>query len=359
MPSNPNNPLTSDLAAIVQRSRNTFASLKGARIFITGGTGFVGKWLLESLLQANSALELDARAVVLTRDPEAFRARFPHLGHDPAVSLASGDIVDFAAPSQPCTHVIHAATESGTNQNDADPLRMVDTVVAGTRRVLECAREWDTQRVLFVSSGAVYGPQPGDVEFLSEEWRGGPDQLAPSSAYAEAKRLGELLCGIYSAKHDVPVSVARCFAFVGPYLPIDAHFAIGNFIRDGLSGGPIRVSGDGTPIRSYLYAADLAEWLWTILLRGEPRRAYNVGSEDARTIAEIAAAVAEQFEPTPEVSIASRPEAGSQASRNRYVPSTNRARAELGLTETVGLDDAIRRTIAWHRAQARRASDSV
>src|SRR5262249_38934654 len=133
---------------------------------------------------------------------------------------------------------------------------------------------------------------------------GGPDQMAPGSAYAEAKRLAELLCATYWAQRGIPVKIARCFAFVGPHLPLHAHFAVGNFIRDGLNGGPIVVRGDGSPVRSYLYAADLAAWLWTILVKGKAGRAYNVGSEEGLTISDVAKVVAGVFNPMPHVMIA-------------------------------------------------------
>jgi nucleoside-diphosphate-sugar epimerase len=343
------NPLAEDLDRVLQTAEEALRGLAGARLFVTGGTGFVGTWLTESFLWANRALSLGASAVLLTRDPERFAIKAPHLAEDPAISLLRGDVVDFEAPAGPFTHVIHAAAESGTQQNADDPLRMIDTVVLGTRRVLNAAQAWDAAGVLFASSGAVYGPQPADLARIPEEFLGGPDQLASGSAYAEAKRLAEVLCAAHTVRHALPVKIARCFALIGPHIPLDAHFAAGNFVRDGLAGGPISVRGDGTPVRSYLYASDLTAWLWTILMRGKPGRAYNVGSESGFTIGELARTVAESFDPVPEVSVAAVPGANSAGAGNRYVPSTRRARVELGLIETVELREALRRTILWNR----------
>jgi len=181
---------------------------------------------------------------------------------------------------------------------------------------------------------------------VPESHLGGPNPLDPLSAYAEGKRAAELECAL-ATQADFEVKIARCFAFVGPYMDIDAHFAIGNFIRDQLRGGPIRVQGDGLPVRSYMYAGDLMVWLWEILLRGQSGRAYNVGSEEAISVAETAYAVANALSPKVTVEIAGR---GNRAgAADRYVPSTARAREELGLSCRVPLPEAIRRTAAWFR----------
>jgi nucleoside-diphosphate-sugar epimerase len=343
------NSLEEDLDQVLETAEEALRELAGARLFVTGGTGFVGTWLMESFAWANRAFSLGATAVVLTRDPERFAIKAPHLVADPAISLLRGDVVDFEMPAGPFTHVVHAAAESGTQQNADDPLRMIDTIVKGTRNVLDAARVWEAAGVIFVSSGAVYGPQPGDLAQMPEEFLGGPNQLALGSAYAESKRLAEALCATYAAKYALPVTIARCFALLGPHIPLDAHFAAGNFIRDGLAGGPIVVAGDGTPVRSYLYASDLAAWLWTVLVSGRPGRAYNIGSENGLTVQELANSVAELFDPAPRVSIAALPGASSAGAGNRYVPSTLRAQVELGLRETVELREALRRTILWNR----------
>jgi nucleoside-diphosphate-sugar epimerase len=344
----PANCLAADLDHILDHTRHLWDDVRDSRIFVTGGTGFIGCWLLESFCWANHRLSLGAKMLVLTRNAAAFRVKAPHLTHRLDIAFQDGDVRDFAFPSGQFSHVIHAATEASAKLNNENPGLMLDTIIAGTRRALDFSVQCSAKKFLLTSSGAVYGRQPPALTGLSEDYEGGPDVSNPQNAYAEGKRISELLCVIHSRQHPCEAKIARCFAFVGPYLPLDAHFAIGNFIGDAIAGRPITVKGDGTPYRSYLYAADLAIWLWTILFRGAGSRPYNVGSSDQVTIAETAATVSRSLPGKVPVNILKGPAPGHKA--ERYVPDTSRAQNELGLKLWIPLEDAIRRTARWHQS---------
>jgi dTDP-glucose 4,6-dehydratase len=341
--------LSADLDHILDHTRPLWEELRGRRIFVTGGTGFFGCWLLESFAWANERLSLGAQMVVLTRNLQSFAAKAPHLSRRPDIHFHIGDVRDFKFPEGAFSHVIQAATEASAKLNDESPLLMLDTIIEGTRRALDFAVECGAEKFLLTSSGAVYGKQPPEMIHVPEDYVSAPDCSNPQSAYGEGKRISELLCASYSQRHSLQTKIARCFAFVGPYLPLDTHFAIGNFIRNAMAAKPIIIKGDGTPYRSYLYAADLAIWLWTILFRGASNRPYNVGSRNPMTIAETAAAVSAALPGGVAVNVLQTAESGK--SPQRYVPETARAQTELDLAEWVKLDEAIRRTAQWHAGQ--------
>jgi dTDP-glucose 4,6-dehydratase len=228
-----------------------------------------------------------------------------------------------------------------------DPIRKFDADVEGTRRVIALAGERRSRRLMFTSSGAVYGPQPPEVALLDEDYRGAPDPTDTSTAYGQAKRVSEFLCSAAAERGDVDVVIARGFAFAGPFLPLNGNYAFGNFMRDALGGGPIVVDGDGTPLRSYLYAADLAAWLWTLLLKARSHRVYNVGSDISVSIAALARLIAEIVSPGARVEIKREAQEGEPV--RRYVPSIERARTDLGLAPLVSLQESIARTASWHR----------
>lgn len=339
-----------DLRFAVDGAREAWEALRGGRLFLTGGTGFIGTWILEAFVRANRDLRLGATIEVLSRDPAAFLSRRPHLRDDAAVSFLAGDVRDFDVVGRRFTHLIHGATTSG---GPVHPQEMFSVVVDGTKHVLDACKRASPLKSLLISSGAVYGRQPPSLTHVDEDFAGAPSALASASAYGEGKRAAELLAAMATEFDDVPFSIARCFAFVGPLLPLDAHFAVGNFIADVLAGRPITVGGDGTPRRSYLYAAELVAWLMTVLERGTPGRAYNVGSEHDVSIRELAETVARRASAVwPErqfaITVAKPPEPRELAAPSRYVPSCTRALKELGLRQQIGLADAIDRTIAFH-----------
>jgi dTDP-glucose 4,6-dehydratase len=324
---------------------DAWRGLDGARVLVTGGTGFVGKWLLASALQATRAAGVRAELVVLSRNPASFAAAYPELTSPEEVTLVGGDVRDFEFPAGGLTHVVHAATDVVAS---ASPIETFDVTTRGTRHVLACAVATGAQDVLLVSSGAVYGPQPATLDAIPESYLGAPPTFAAKSAYGEGKRVAEWLTHL-SVADGLRPRVARCFSFVGPHLALDRHFAIGNFIADAMAGRPIEVRGDGTASRSYLYAADLAGWLWALLLRGEPRSTYNVGGEEAVSVADLAHRVNAVLGSGAGVRVAGQREAGAPCVR--YVPDVSAIRHDLGLSEPIPLDDAVARTVAWHRTR--------
>lgn len=332
-----------DVDHILGHTEALWKGLRRERLFITGGTGFFGKWFLESLIAANERLGVRTSALVLTRDAAAFRREAPHLATNAAIAFHTGDLARFGFPDGEFSHVLHMGTTSSTATfNKEEPLATFENIVHGTQRALEFAVHCRATRFLLTSSGSVYGTQPADVSHILEDSRVGPEPTDTAAAVGHSKRTAEFLTAAYGEKHGFQATIARCFSFVGRYLPLDLHYAIGNFLRDALRGDPVEVRGDGTPCRSYLYAADLVIWLMVILCKGTPGRAYNVGSEEGVSMTDLAHRVA-RLAPAPvDVRVGGR--APVFARPDRYVPSTRRAEGELGLRQLVGLDEAIART---------------
>lgn len=324
---------------------SSWRAFTGQRIFIAGGTGFIGKWLLATLLDANKKLSLDCHITVLSRDPGAFQRAWPKVAE--MVHWIAGDIRDFPITNEHFDVIVHAATDVATQISPQD---VFSTCLDGTRRVLDLASRCGANRLLLLSSGAIYGPLPTDMTHVPETHLGGPDPLLGKSAYGEGKRVSEWLCAQASA-NGLEVKIARLFAAVGPHLPLDKHFAIGNFLQAAMAGEQIVIQGDGTPYRSYLYAADMTAWLWAVLIRGAKAHAYNVGSEESVSILDLAERISNLL--GCKIDIATRHQPDPRTAPTHYVPSTARARIELQLPVAMELGEAIVRTASWCANQER------
>lgn len=323
-------------------SEDDWRYFSNKRLFITGGSGFIGKWLLSALLTADQRLSLNCQIEILTRSPKQFCESFPHIACAKGVILHKGDVRNFNFPRGLFNIIVHAATDV-VAQNK--PLETFSACMDGTKHVLEFAKKSNAEDFLLTSSGAVYGRHPSEPTGLAEEYQGGPDPTSPSSAYGEGKRVSEWLACAVAAETNLRVKVARIYAQVGPYLPMDKHFAIGNFIDDALANREIIIRGDGTPFRSYLYAADTAVWLWAMVLRGESGRAWNVGGDEGLSILDLSFRVAKILGSKKGSKILTPADPDKRI--ECYVPNIKRAHSELKLRKPISLDEAILRTAEW------------
>jgi nucleoside-diphosphate-sugar epimerase len=326
-------------ASVSSLLRSDPVELTGRHILVTGGTGFLGRSILDYLGESAARYGARFHVTVISRTPERFLRERPAYAALDWLSVLPGDINHLPAVDSPPTDVIHAAGDS--HRGDSQ-LQWIDQIAGGTRAALDWAVRSGAQRFLFTSSGAVYGRQPESLARLPETFAGAPPPTESSSVYGQAKRLAEQLCTLYRATHGLETIIARCFAFTSPYVPLDGPYAIGNFIRDALRSDVIRVRGDGRAVRTYLFGRDMAHWLVTMLTRGAAGEAYNVGSDQPLTMAELAATVASVVSPGKAVVIEnSLTDAGA---RSIYVPDVGKARS-LGLQVEVELPEAIRLSV--------------
>jgi len=313
------------------------------KILLTGGTGFFGKSILRYLHSSPEWRSSIEEVTVLSRNPGAFLLDHPEFSGFSWLTFHQGDILqpETLPRDGAFTHVLHCAADS-TQGTKLQTTARFDQIVDGTRYLLDFSVAQGVQKFLLASSGGVYGPQPLNTAQIEEDFLGMPDPLISGNAYGVGKRVAEHLCALYQEAHGLDCVIARCFAFVGPDLPLGVHFAIGNFIRDALKASPIAIEGDGTPLRSYLYQTDLAEWMLQILVSGTPGEAYNVGSDIAISIRDLALLIRDLVDPKLEVEVR---ETSNSLPRQRYVPSIEKIRHDLGLDVTVPLSEAILLTV--------------
>lgn len=337
----------SDAEAVLDGRYQQLAALRGQHLFITGGTGFLGTWLLELIKTLNEQHDFGLRATVYSRHARAFAGRWPHLGQVDGVRFEDGDIRYFTELPRDVRYIIHAAALSDSRLLASQPSTVAEVNSLGTLRLLQAAHLLeDVQKFVLLSSGLVYGTQPWSTPQIDETFAGPLRCDAVNSVYAESKRFAEAVAQSAISETKIPLVTLRPFAFVGPYQSLQLPWAVTDFIRDSFTGGPIRIMGDGATVRSIMYASDYAFWVLAALANGRPREVYNVGSPDPVDMGTLAKMITRSFTPTPEI----RTRLGQISHEpNRLVPDVSKATAQLSLTITVPLADALERTISWHR----------
>jgi UDP-glucuronate decarboxylase len=311
------------------------------RVLMTGGTGFFGRSILRYWAEIGN-LNHPETVSIISRNPQKFLTEYPEFSCIPWLTFHHCNILDPQTfpKNDKYTHILHAATES-TVGPQLSPLERYCQISEGTKNILEYAVINEIQRFLLTSSGGVYGPQPEAMEKIPETYSGELSTLNAKNAYSMGKRTAEHLCALYRDRYGIDFVIARCFAFVGYDLPMDAHFAIGNFIRDAFREENIMVNSDGSPIRSYMDQLDLAIWLNKLLEYGEPAEVYNVGSDIPISILDLAHLVRDVLAPSKKIVVGNNTELPNL--RNRYVPSIEKAKKKLGLKLDISLAESLRR----------------
>ena len=336
--------ILSDLEEIIQTSVSDLEEIVNKPLVITGASGFVGTWLTLSWVAARKRLNGRGQLLITSRNPQSLLPLINVIDSRSPVTALSSDIRNLHIPSEFRNgNLIHAATPASAALNASDPAAMLKIIIEGQERVIVEAVRMNN-RLLFLSSGAVYGRQPLDLSHLPETWEGAPQIGDSNSAYHEGKRVAELMGNIAATKQGLHFISARLFAFIAPFLPLGTHFAAGNFIRDALSSNQIEIQSGGGSVRSYLYATDLCSGLWALLARGETGSAYNIGSDQDITIKELAIKVAWLAGTNARVNVR-----GLDTPQNvsRYVPSLERLHNEIGIKQSISLEQSLKRTISW------------
>jgi dTDP-glucose 4,6-dehydratase len=340
MPKSTNNSISkNDLSHVFNFVGSRWELLNNHSIFISGATGIIGKWLLATLNHACLELGMNTEIIALSRNPNEFISNFPTLADRSNIRWITGDVRTFNLNDfNSIKWAIHAATDVVAY---TPPEEVLITCASGTENVIRQLANRDCKRILFISSGAIYGKIPESMYSIPENFIGGVSTISPESAYAEGKRYSELLCTLLGKRYGIEIPIARCFAMVGPYLPLNKHFAIGNFIDSVLQNNPIVINGDGTPMRSYLYIADVISLIWMLLFSGRST-CYNVGSDQAISIIELANKVKLLTGSDVPVIIGNENIHGSHA--NRYIPSIELIKNEFSLNHFIQIDDSILNT---------------
>lgn len=311
-----------------------FSKLKGKTILITGGTGYFGKVLTEHFSKLNVDHGLDIRILLSARNPVKMTG-IDFVKSDIRQPLKIDGNIDF---------IIHAATPVANDKSESNDL--LDIIINGTQNILNLALEKKSSKIINISSGAIYGTQPKGIELLPESFSKDVLLFNSSNIYGSGKLIAENIVENFCRNNNINYLTLRCFAFSGKYLPLDAQFAIGNFIRDAKRNGIIKIKGDGSAIRSYLDSSDMADWVTTALMSNESEKTYNVGSEYAISILDLAHLVASLV---PGTKVEVENSLSREIKTNRYIPSVAKIMNELKVTQKVSLKQSIENMINFER----------
>ncbi len=334
--------LNSDFEQIYTDLKKDIRELKDKKLFLTGGTGFFGIWILEFIHWANSTKKLNLKVKVLSRNPQGFIEKFPYLKNEHIDfvqgDLAKADIIQNKLNVEPYNYFIHAGADVNKEKTKISQQNKED-FTRGTESILDFASKCGCKRFLFISSGAIYGENKTITPVVENE----DFEKKLTGAYSQGKYYSEKV--LLEAQKSISFNIlgARCFSFIGPYVPQNGTFVAGDFIKNALQNEDIVIHSDGSSIRSYMYMSDLVTWLFSILLRGESGEFYNVGSDEAISIKDLS----EIFRKNNSLKVIINSESSQKSSY--YVPNINKCKEKLNLKLNYNNKSAVLKTLNYYK----------
>ena len=329
-----------DCDRVYRTAAQPLKGLSGASILITGGTGFMGSWILEMISYLNAQHGMRISAAVMARDMSRLPVSMPHIASQPWVQQLRSDVRMVSELPKATTHIIHAAADPDSRNHASRPVESMRVIGEGAAVIIAAAQRLSNlQLILNVSSGNIHHvgtAAPGDLT------------RTVSAPYVEAKRYAEALFQSARSELRLPIVQVRPYSFLGPYQRDDAPWAANAFLRDAMGGRPIRILGDGESIRTVMYGADLALWMLVMLEKGRDGMTYSVGADTGHSMKAIAQAVASQFHPQPQIQL-NCALVGTPA-RTSYVPDLSAVRQALSLRTYTDLSTAVTQYQAWLEA---------
>lgn len=316
--------------------------LKNSNILITGGTGFIGKWLTEMLIYLNENFNFNTTIYLLSRnipkDSNYSGIRFIH--------YIKSDIRNIKELPSVLNYIIHAAGTPDSKEHVSNPIKTIETIIGGTQKILDLSsRLPNLIKFIHISSNKIYGNNFSTIPLY--ESNSTIIGYNSQDVYSECKRMSETICKSYISEFHLPITIVRPFAFIGPFQHLDKPWAINNFIRDAILGGPIRILGNELSSKSYMYGSDLANYMLNILVFGKIGEAYNVGSSNPITLIDLANKIKNIINTEIEIKVKSSKDNYSKTILD--VPHTSKIGNELNIKEAFGIDEALKRTIMWNK----------
>jgi nucleoside-diphosphate-sugar epimerase len=351
-----------DLDYINSALKEEFGQMAGSNLLIVGGAGFLGYYMVQSVVHWNRNA-VSANRIHLTVYDNFVRgipAWLTQFGNDQHVTLVRHDVIQpIPAHAGDFHYIVHAASIASPTYYRRYPIETMDANVNGLRNLLRYFQQQKAQGktvggLLFYSSSEIYGdPTPENIP-TPETYRGNVSCTGPRACYDEAKRFGETLCVNFANQYDLPIKMARPFNNYGPGLKITDRRVLPDFARDIFAGRDIVMLSDGAPKRTFCYVADAVQGYYKILTRGGKGEPYNVGVEKPEIsvveLAELCVRLAREL-------FGYKGKVLRQASKDmdylvdnpaRRCPIITKARVDLGYEPSVGLEEGLRRSLLWY-----------